>query len=71
MDGLYGWALWMTTYGSRLYVGSALAGCGKSTFLTAVSPQRLKPAENSAVIAAVNRCATQNQVRHRVFPASC
>ena len=24
--------------------------------------------ENTAVIAAVNRCATQNQVQHRVFP---
>jgi hypothetical protein len=49
-------------------VGSACSGCGKSIFRVAVAPQRLKPALNRPVIAAVNRCATQNQLQHRLFP---
>jgi hypothetical protein len=36
----------------------------------AVRPQRLKPALNKPVIAAVNRCATQKQEHSRVFQQS-
>jgi hypothetical protein len=33
-----------------------------------LSPQRLKPRLKRRRIAAVNRCATQNQTQQRVFP---
>ena len=40
----------------------------KSILRVGVSPQRLK---NKPVIAAVNGCATQNQMQHRPFSADC
>jgi len=39
-----------------------------SIFRIAVSPQWLKPTlKNQPVIAAVNRCATQNQTQHHIM----
>jgi hypothetical protein len=46
-----------------------LTGCGKSIFYAAVLTAAAKAgAENKPVIAALKRCATQNQVQYRVFP---
>jgi hypothetical protein len=39
----------------------------RDIFQVALSPQRLKPILKRRFIAAVNRCASQKQVQHRVF----
>jgi hypothetical protein len=46
-----------------------LRGCGKNLFPAYALTSAAKAyAENKLVIAAINRCATQNQVHNRVFP---
>src|ERR1039458_8508946 len=55
-----------TRAGCSARQSSLPTGCGKKTFPVAVSPQRLRPTlEASPLIAAVNRCATQNQAQRR------
>jgi hypothetical protein len=53
----------------RFADGAALTGCRKGRVSRRSRLQRLKAAdENEPVIAALKRCATQNQVQRRVFP---
>src|SRR5208282_2100094 len=49
----------------RVMSDCAFTGCGKSRFWARTLPSAAKADyENPPVIAAVNRCATQNQVQH-------
>jgi hypothetical protein len=58
--------------GSRFSAGTSALSFSrlrKKCFLRRTVTSAAKAgAENKPVIAAVNRCATQNQVQHRVFP---
>ena len=52
--------------------GIVLAGCGKSRLRARRLPSAAKAVfKTNARTAAVNRCATQNQVQHGLFSVAC